>query len=301
MRAKVLTLAIFSLVLNWEGEEPKDKARARREWHPVRTPERPSHVNPAQDEKDSSVTVGAASTQFASDEKHASRASNVRLAASLLKGVTVEPGEIMSFNAVVGPRSEARGFENAPSIFMQELVESVGGGTCQVSSTLYHAALVSGLEVVERRSHSRPPAYTGPGLDAMVNYPPECESGSLPGCSDLKVKNPYKFTVTVSTEVTWEGGKSTLTVVILGAGPAPAVGLKWRTTSTPPFERRNRKISWWKDGREKMKSPGRPGMGGYLMVTVEGRPPTRVKSDYRPVPELWEVGTAWEDGTQPSL
>jgi hypothetical protein len=71
--------------------------------------------------------------------------------------------------------------------------------------------------------------------------------------------------------------------------------MRWTTTSTPPFERRNRRITWWKDGREQMKSRGSPGLHGYLTVIVDGKEARRIRSEYRPVPEVWQVGVSWTE------
>src|SRR5690606_9807336 len=75
-----------------------------------------------------------------------------------------------SFNRVVGPRTLAKGFLPAPEIVGEEFVEGVGGGICQVSSTLYNAALYADLQIVERYRHSVPLGYVPPGRDATLQY-----------------------------------------------------------------------------------------------------------------------------------
>lgn len=291
----VILVCPFLLSGSVHGGPPVETPESTVKVHdpPIITPP-PAHSTTRADDPPASV-LGSAHTAFASDPEHAARSANIRLAAGTLNGKEIGPGEVLSFNATVGPRTEPRGFRNAPSIFMQEMTETIGGGTCQVSSTLYEAALRSGLQILERRPHSRPPSYTEPGMDAMVNFPPECESHDVPGCSDLKIRNPYGSPVRVSTSVTDGQVKSVLSVEILGGGVPPKVGLKWTTTGTPAFERRNRTVSWWKDGRERLKSPGRPGLQGFLTVRVDGNITAKVRSDYKPVPEVWEVGSAWEN------
>ena len=112
---------------------------------------------------------------------------NIDAAASKLDGLVLEPGELFSFNAVVGDRSEENGFQKSWEINKGEMVEGVGGGTCQVASTFYAAAFFSGLDVLERLPHSRPSAYIPMGLDSTVVYP----------AVDLKVRNPHSFPVVV--------------------------------------------------------------------------------------------------------
>lgn len=100
----------------------------------------------------------------------ANRSVNVALAAKAIDGVLLKPGAEFSFNRAVGPREIDRGFKEAPEIVDGELVPGVGGGICQVSSTLYNAALLSGLSIKERTNHARPLSYVEMGRDATVVY-----------------------------------------------------------------------------------------------------------------------------------
>ena len=97
-----------------------------------------------------SLVLSSFETDFS--HKPRSRIPNIRVAAGYLNGVIVAPGQIFSFNHVVGPRTEERGFRNAPVIVQDELEPGLGGGVCQVASTLFAAAMLGGLEIVERRS-----------------------------------------------------------------------------------------------------------------------------------------------------
>ena len=110
---------------------------------------------------------------------NAPRAHNIRLAAKTLNGVTLAAGESFSFNAGTGARTAANGYREAPIIKEGEYIPGVGGGVCQVSTTLYNAALLAGLTVTEHHAHSLPVGYVEPSFDAMV-------SGR--SC-DLKLKN----------------------------------------------------------------------------------------------------------------
>lgn len=97
------------------------------------------------------------------------RAHNVELAVSKIDGITVYPEDEFSFNDVVGPRREERGFKSAYVIQDGEFVEGVGGGVCQVSSTLYNAVLLADLAVTKVHAHSLPVSYVAPSFDAMVS------------------------------------------------------------------------------------------------------------------------------------
>jgi vancomycin resistance protein YoaR len=98
------------------------------------------------------------------------RTHNLKLASNSITGLILKPGQEFSYNKVVGPRLIQRGYRNAP-IFVRGNVEpGVGGGCCQVSSTIYNAALLAGMKIVERAHHSRIVPYVKPGRDATVVY-----------------------------------------------------------------------------------------------------------------------------------
>ena len=106
------------------------------------------------------------STSF--NSKVAGRSENISLAAKAIDGTILMPGEEFSFNKVVGQTTLARGYKNAPVIVDGEFVEGVGGGVCQVSTTLFNSVLRAGMTVTSRRNHSLPVAYVPKGTDAAV-------------------------------------------------------------------------------------------------------------------------------------
>ncbi len=112
----------------------------------------------------------------------AERKSNIRLSTNSLNNVMIDVDGEFSFNKVVGERTEKRGYKNAKIIVGGEFVDGVGGGVCQVSTTLYNAVLLAGLEILECHPHSLPVGYVAPSFDAMVNS----------GSADLKFKNNTK-------------------------------------------------------------------------------------------------------------
>jgi vancomycin resistance protein YoaR len=120
---------------------------------------------------DTTVLLGSFETRYSTSEEARDRTFNLRVAAERVDGRVVFPGEEFDFNEVVGERNEANGFRVAPVIAAGELVDGIGGGTCQISGTLHSAVFFSGLPILERRPHSRPSFYIKLGLDAAVSYP----------------------------------------------------------------------------------------------------------------------------------
>lgn len=115
---------------------------------------------------------------------------NARLAAACLDGKTVRPGEVFSFNHAVQSWTQDAGFVKAPVSFDGELVRAYGGGVCQTSTTLYNAALLAGLPVLERHPHNFRPRYAVPGRDAAVAFPG----------IDLRFRNPYPWPLHLKAE-----------------------------------------------------------------------------------------------------
>lgn len=135
--------------------------------------------------------IGWFETPYSRQAKVRDRTYNLALAARSLHGHVLMPGDLFSFNDVVGERSEARGYRVATVIASGELVDGMGGGTCQIAGTLHAAAFFAGLEIVDRSPHSRPSAYIRVGLDATVSYPN----------IDLKLRNPFPFPVVLGMTV----------------------------------------------------------------------------------------------------
>ena len=112
-------------------------------------------------------TIGTYTTNTTSNSK---RNTNIRLAAAALNGTIVGPGQEVSFNDTVGQRTEAKGYQGAAAYNNGEVVQEIGGGVCQVSTTLYNAALKAGMKISMRRSHTFEPSYVTPGMDATVSW-----------------------------------------------------------------------------------------------------------------------------------
>ena len=139
---------------------------------------------------DSAIRERLASYTTYFNQNDGGRCENIRLAASRLNGIALQPYGELSFNAVVGARTAKNGYKQAKVIVQGEFVEGIGGGVCQVSTTLYNAALLSGLTVVESYAHSLQVGYVPPSRDAMVT-----------SRNDLRLYNPRKETVYISSSV----------------------------------------------------------------------------------------------------
>lgn len=112
--------------------------------------------------------LGSYTTFYNSTNKE--RSTNIMLSAKAMHGTVIFPGEVFSFNKTVGERTEKRGYKKAPVIVKGEFAEDIGGGICQVSSTLFNAVDLRGIQMIERFTHSRSVPYVPPGRDATVSW-----------------------------------------------------------------------------------------------------------------------------------
>jgi vancomycin resistance protein YoaR len=217
------------------------------------------------------------------------RSANVELAAKKLNGLVIRPLQTVSFNERVGPRSREAGFQQAPEIVGDELTVGIGGGTCQVSTTFYAAALYGGMKIVDRQSHSRPSSYTKLGLDATVSYPKV----------DLKVKNPFNFPLIVHSFIPEPG---TIKVEILGGEAVKSVDYRYGISSIEEYVRRITVKSWMKN-RMFRKQKGTRGMDVHSHVTIvymDGRVEEKsYYSGYRATPEVYWVSPDYDEELPP--
>ncbi len=130
------------------------------------------------------------STKYATSNRD--RTTNLQLAANKINGTVLMPGETFSYNKVVGERTIAAGYKEAPIYVSGEVVDGLGGGICQITSTLYNAVVYANLEVTQRSNHQFVPSYVTASRDATVVY----------GSIDFQFKNnrnyPIKITCSVS-------------------------------------------------------------------------------------------------------
>jgi vancomycin resistance protein YoaR len=156
--------------------------------------------------------VGAYTTDYGGIPN---RIHNVQLVAHLIDGKLIAPGATFSFNKTTGERNAAKGFLEAPVIVNGELTTGLGGGVCQVSTTVFNAAFEAGLDITERTNHALYISHYPQGRDATVDYPDV----------DLKFVNDTEHWLLLRTFV----GPSTLTVGLYGT----PTNRKVRSTTTP--------------------------------------------------------------------
>lgn len=146
--------------------------------------------------------LGSQTTYF--NGSTSNRINNIQLAAGSINGYTMMPGDVFSYNTVVGQRTAEAGYLAAGAYTDGQVVQEIGGGICQVSSTLYCAVMFAQLETVERTSHYFPVNYLGWGLDATVSWPGP----------DYKFKNSREYPVKIVTYVNTDD--KSLTVEVWG-------------------------------------------------------------------------------------
>jgi len=122
------------------------------------------------------------------DASNTNRATNISIATKTINGTVLMPGETLSFNAALGPRTAAKGYKEAGAYLDGQVVESYGGGICQVSSTLYNTVLLANLEIVTRYNHSSLVSYLAPSRDAAVSY----------GGKDFVFKNSRTYPIKIN-------------------------------------------------------------------------------------------------------
>lgn len=170
-----------------------------------------------------SVTLLAEGKNAIDKHSTAERTDNIRLAMSKINGYVLEKGKTFSFNKVVGNRNLENGYKTALGYVSGEMVEVIGGGVCQVSTTLYSAALCAGLTITEREPHSMPVSYIELGQDATVNY----MRGHM---IDLKFKNETGYPIYITAGVE-ENASGRLMSVVRIYGHALEDGVYYRVES----------------------------------------------------------------------
>jgi vancomycin resistance protein YoaR len=220
------------------------------------------------------------------------RAVNIRVAARALNGYVISPNEVFSFNRVIGPRTENRGYREAPVIVDDELEPGVGGGVCQVATTLHAAIVLAGFEVMERRSHSRPSGYAPMGLDATV----------LDGGVDLKFRNPYRIPLLIATNFP---DRFRLRIEVLGMLPTKKLKHTYHVKKKYDFYRRLITKYNLPFGSYERKQKGNFGYDVESTIqAIDGGDESKLRqyrSKYWPVPEVYWIGPDTELNQLPAL
>lgn len=171
---------------------PRMPARAAPSADPTATPTPGPTVAPG-------GTLATFSTPILDNTEN--RIVNMRLCAKALDGAVIGPGETFSFNETVGRRTAEKGYREAKVFYQDGKEDALGGGICQNSTTVYNAALIAELEIVERHEHMYELEYIELGRDATVYY----------GDLDLRFKNPYSYSIVL--RMTAGGGEVTSSIL----------------------------------------------------------------------------------------
>lgn len=225
--------------------------------------------------------IASYSTSYKTWER--SRAHNIKRACRAINGFLLKPGRVFSYNAVVGPRLRKNGYLDAPQFVRGKIVEGTGGGVCQVSTTLYNAALLANLKIRERSHHSRPVAYVPLGRDATVEY----------GLLDLKFENTTNVPIYISAFA--ENGR--VTINIFGKRSNQQVEILTSGHKLIPPDVHERQESRLKPGESVVEQPGREGhrVEVYRVIKVGGKIVRRElisRNYYPPEPRIIAVGRA---------
>lgn len=227
-------------------------------------------------------TLASYSTSFSSSGEN--RSDNIALAASKINNIVLMPGETFSFNGALGERTVANGYKVAHAYAAGQVVDQVGGGICQVSSTLYNAVLLANLGITERRSHQMTVSYVPLGRDATVNW----------GTQDFKFSNNTYYPVKIEA---YTSGKKVY-VSIAGTKPDKSlkVEIETNTLSTiePPVTTEDDPTM--PEGESKITKNGSKGyvVDAYRVVYSNGAEISREKlkrSTYNATATVMKVGT----------
>jgi vancomycin resistance protein YoaR len=210
------------------------------------------------------------------------RGNNIALAAGRINGTLLAPGDIFSYNKIVGPRVASAGFKEAPVIIKGELVPGIGGGICQVSTTLYNAVLLADLKITRRSHHAFPVHYVPAGRDATV----------VDGSIDFQFQNSTAAPIYIAASAS----KGRLSFRILGKKmPGKSVKIELSNHQIIPNGSKTLKDPSLPAGKRIVKESGHRGhrVKVYRVVRENGQVTKRelIANDYyRPFPSVIIVG-----------
>ena len=190
------------------------------------------------------------------------RTTNLVIACRKLNGKVIMPGETFSYNETLGPRTYAAGYRNGKIYENGQVVDGLGGGICQISSTLYNAALMSDMEIVERRNHQFVTSYVDKGRDATVVY----------GATDFRFKNTRTYPIRLVASAT--GGVATVSIYgIKEADREYTYSFKTDVISTIPYTTKYVEDASLASGKEVVTQGGTNGLvcKTYMTKMLNGK------------------------------
>lgn len=189
------------------------------------------------------------------------RTTNLRIACQKINDKVILPGETFSYNKTLGERSTATGYKYAKVYENGEVVDGIGGGICQISSTLYNSVLMSNLDIVERRNHQFVTSYTPAGRDATVVY----------GMTDFRFKNTRTYAVKIKASCS--NGIATVSIYGIKEENEYTVSFSTKTISTIPYTVKYVDDNTLASGTEKVKQKGANGIitETYIIKSLNGK------------------------------
>lgn len=213
------------------------------------------------------------------------RTTNLILSAGKINGTVVLPGEEFSYNKVVGERTVSAGYKEAATFSGGKVVNGLGGGICQISSTLYDAVIMANLEVTERRNHQFVTSYVAAGKDATVVW----------GSQDFKFKNTRKYPIRITATVS--GGVATIQIWGLKEEIEYDITIETKKTSTIVCETQYVQDASLPVGQQKVVQEGSNGrkVEAYKITRLNGEIVSTTllsKDTYNAMKRIIHVGTA---------
>lgn len=189
------------------------------------------------------------------DVSNKDRTVNLELACQKINEKVVSPGEVFSYNKTLGARTVAAGYKNAKVYSNGEVVDGIGGGICQISSTLYNSVLLANLEIVERRNHQFVTSYLPAGRDATVVY----------GMTDFQFKNTRKYPIRIVASA--QNGIATVSIYGLKEENEYTFTFNTKTIASIPFTVKYVEDNTLPVGTEKIKQKGVNGLKTETYIT----------------------------------
>lgn len=212
------------------------------------------------------------------------RTTNLILAANKINGTVLLPGEEFSYNKTVGERTVAAGFKMAATYSGGKVVDGLGGGICQISTTLYDAVIMANLDITERRNHQFVTSYVGGGRDATVVW----------GSQDFKFKNTRKYPIRITATV--QGGVATVQVWGVKEEVEYDITIETKKTATIAYTTQYIQTSSLLAGQQKVVQAGNNGSKyeAYKVTRLNGQVISTTllsKDTYNPMKKIVHVGT----------
>ena len=226
--------------------------------------------------------LGVCKTNYAASNKN--RTTNLILAAGKINGTVLLPGEEFSYNGVVGKRTVEAGYKNAATYSNGQVVDDIGGGICQISSTLYDAAVFANMDITVRRNHQFVTSYLPAGKDATVVW----------GSQDFKFKNSRKYPVRITATVS--GGVATVQIWGVKEDVEYDISIETKQISTIKYTTQYIEDASLPAGTQKVTQAGANGrkVQAYKVMKLNGQVVSRTllsTDTYRAMTRIVRVGT----------